>query len=170
MADKVKLKGGTLTLNDDFVEAGGVAEDFTFVTSTLDEMSLYDFEGKVRIIFSLPSIDTGVCQTETRQFAEKLQQFEDVIGIVVSKDLPFALNRFCAAEGITNLIIGSDYRYGDFGSEFNAEIIDSKFKGLLARTVVVIDKKNKITYTELVPDITDEPNYDAALEAIKKLV
>ena len=171
MALYVKSKGQSYRLNTDkLLNVGSEAPDFTYVRNDLSEHCLYDFEKKVKVIMGLPSLDTGVCQMQTRKFNQALEKYEDVVGIVISKDLPFAQKRFCVAEGIENVETGSDYRYGDFAEEFGMEITEGHFKGLTARVVFVIDKKNIIQHVELVPDIALEPNYDAALKVIDKLV
>jgi len=111
-----------------------------------------------------------VCQAETRKFNEELAKREGVIGIVISKDLPFSMKRFCETEGIKNIIAGSDYRYSDFINEYNTEILSGPFKGLSARAVFVVDKKNVIQYSELVKEIGDEPEYAKALEVVDRLI
>ncbi|MCL4155482.1 UNVERIFIED_CONTAM: hypothetical protein GTU68_033733 [Idotea baltica] len=137
----------------------------------MSEASLYDdYDGKVKVIIALPSLDTGVCQIETRKFNEELASRGDVAGIIVSKDLPFAMKRFCEAEGIENVIIASDYRYSDFINEYNTEILTGPLKGLSARAVFVIDQKNNIKYSELVPEIAQEPEYDKVLAAVDALL
>jgi thiol peroxidase len=167
----VKLKGTPYPIKGDLPQPGAEAPDFTFVKSDLSEANLIDdFDGKVKVIIAVPSLDTGVCQTETRKFNEALGQRDGVVGIVISKDLPFAMNRFCEAEGIKNVVIGSDFRYSDFINEFGTEILSGPFKGLSARAVFVVDKKNMVRYTELVPEIGQEPEYDKALAAVDKLI
>jgi thiol peroxidase len=130
---------------------------------------LYDLEGLNKIIISLPSIDTGICALETKKFNEAVAKLENTVCLAISKDLPFALKRFCGAEGIENLKAVSDFRYGDFATEYNVEMVNSPLKTLLARAVFVLDKENKITYVELVEDIVHEPEYDKVLEAVAKL-
>lgn len=170
MRDQVTLKGSLVNLNGDFPNVGETAADFTFVRQDLIEGSLYDIENKAKIIISVPSIDTGVCAKETRTFNEKIGALgEKVAALVISKDLPFALKRFCGAEGISNVMAISDYRYNDFGAEYNAEMLDNGLKGLLVRSVLVLDKNNKITYSELVTEVTSEPDYDKAIEALEKV-
>ena len=170
MALYVKSRGQSYRLKTDrLLSVGSVAPDFTYVRNDLTERSLYDFEKKIKVVMGLPSLDTPVCQTQTRKFNQTLEKYEDVVGIVISKDLPFAQKRFCVAEGIENVETGSDYRYGDFAEEFGMEIIEGHFKGLTARCVFVIDKKNVIQHVELIPDISMEPNYEAVLKVIDKL-
>ena len=145
------------------------AFDFTFVNTDLSEGSLYDFEGKIKVLIAVPSLDTGICQRETRQFNERLNQKEGVVGIVISKDLPFAMKRFCETEGLSNIISASDFRYLDFTREYGTEMVDGPLKGLSARAVFVVDQNNKIRYVELTPDIILEPNYDKIMEVVNQL-
>jgi thiol peroxidase len=118
---------------------------------------------------ALPSIDTKICAMESARFNKDLSGINDLEIIAVSKDLPFALKRYCEADGIENITSCSDFRYGDFGTEFNVEMVNGPLKGLLARAIFVLDKKNRIKYLELVPEITREPDYEAAMEAVKAL-
>ena len=168
--DKINLKGFPIQLIDDVVEPGVLAEDVTFVTKDLDELSLYDIDYNVKVLISVPSLDTGVCQAETRRFNEELGNREGVLGLVVSKDLPFASKRFCETEGIKNIMTVSDYRYGDFGKEFGTEMVEGALKGLLARVVFVVDRDNNVVHTEMAPDILEEPNYDVILAKIDELI
>ena len=168
----VTLKGTRYSIKDDIPGVDMEAPDFTFVKGALSEASLIDdFEGKIKVILAVPSLDTGICQMETKRFNEELQKRGDkVIGLVISEDLPFAQSRFCAAEGIENVITGSDFRYRDFINEYNTEILSGPMKGLSARAVFVVDTKNKIKYSELVPEIAQEPKYDAALKVVDSLM
>jgi len=165
----VKLKGSKVLLKGYIPEVDEVAPDFTFVGADLKEKSLYDFEGLNKIILSIPSIDTGICAMETKKFNEAVGKLDNVVCLTVSKDLPFALKRFCSAEGIENVKAVSDFRYGDFATEYNTEMVNGPLKMLLARAVFVLDKKNKITYTELCEEITHEPDYGKAIAALEKL-
>lgn len=167
----VKIGDRSYSIIDDIPLAGIEGPDFTFVKSDLTESSLYDdYEGKVKVLIGIPSINTGVCQAETRKFNEELGKREGVIGIVMSKDLPFAAKKFCETEGIESVITGSDYRYNDFITSYNTEILSGPFKGLSARAVFVLDQNNKITYSELVPSIGDHPQYGAVLKAVDALL
>jgi len=167
----VTLKGTRYSIKDDIPVADTPALDFTFVKNDLSEATLYDdYPDGVKVIIAVPSLDTGICQMETRKFNEELGTRKGVTGIVISKDLPFAMQRFCEAEGIENVVIGSDYRYSDFINEYNTEILDGPMKGLSARAVFVIDGKNNIVYSELVPEIAQEPDYDKALAAVDSLI
>lgn len=166
----VTLKGKEVQLKGTLPKVGAKAEDFTAVKTDLSEISLYDFEDKVKVIIGVPSLDTGVCALETRTFNQKLAKKEGVIGIVVSKDLPFAQRRFCETEGIKNVVALSDYRYNDFCNEYKTEIVTGGMKGLSARAVFVVDKANVIRYVQLVPEISTEPNYDEVLAAVDELL
>ncbi len=144
---------------------GDMAPDFSYVKEDLSEGTLHDHGNHKKVIIAVPSLDTGVCQMETRQFNQKLGGKDGVKGIVVSKDLPFAMKRFCAAEGIEDVEIASDFR-GNFAESYKTLMTDGPLKGLSARVVFVVDGDNKIVYREVVDDITHEPNYDAVLEAL----
>ncbi len=168
--DTVNLKGFPVKLKDEMPAVGRKVDEVYYVTQTLDEQSVYDVDAKAKVIIMVPSLDTGVCAAETRKFNQELGKREGVTGIVVSKDLPFAAKRFCETEGIENVITGSDFRYGDFGKEFGTEMIDGALKGLLARSIVVLDSDNVIRYTQLVPEILNEPDYDEVLAEVDKLI
>ncbi len=163
----------TITLHDQPVqtigalpEIGSNLKDFTLVNLDLKEKSAQDFSGKKKIFNIFPSIDTGVCQAAARKFNEQASDLENTVVINVSRDLPFALNRFCAAEGLDNVVSLSDFR-GSFGEDFGVTITDSPMKGLLSRAVIVADENNKVIYTEQVPEIAQEPNYQKALDSLK---
>lgn len=160
-----KLKGNPVHLIGDLLEAGDTAPDFTFVKQDLSEGNLYDYKGMKKVIIAVPSIDTGVCQMETRRFNQELANKDGVKGIVISKDLPMAMKRFCAAEGIEDVEVGSDFR-GKFAETYKTLIADGPMKGLSARVVFVVDADNKITYREITDDITEEPDYEKVLAAL----
>ena len=167
-ASKVKLAGGPVTLVGTEVILGQVAPNFTAVGADLKPVSLNDFEGKVKVISAFPSVDTGVCATQTRTFNKAAADLSnDIVIINISVDLPFAQKRFCGAEGIDKAITISDHKAVDFGLNYGFLIDELR---LLARGVVVIDKNNVIKYVEYVPEVTTEPNYEAALEIAKTLV
>lgn len=167
----VTLKGTRYSIKDDIPQVGIEASDFTFVKADLSEASLVDdFEGKIKVLIAVPSLDTGVCQIETKKFNEELAKRSGVAGIVISKDLPFAMKRFCEAEGVQNVTVGSDYRYNDFIHEYNTEILSGPLKGLSARAVFVLDKNNVVKYSELVPEIVQEPEYSKALAVVDSLL
>lgn len=162
----IKFNGEPAEVSGKVPQPGAKIEDFTFVKQDLSEASLSDFDGKKKVLIVLPSLDTGVCQKETKEFNEKLAQMDDTVGLVLSKDLPFTLKRFCAAEGIENVIPASDFRYNDFANQTGVELVNTPFKGLFYRFVFVLNKDNEVVYTEEVADISHEPNYDAALDAL----
>lgn len=163
------FKGNPVKLAGNVPAKGETAPDFSYVREDLSEKSLKDHGSKVKVIIAVPSIDTGVCQMETRQFNKELSGHDGVVGIVVSKDLPFALKRFCAAEGIENVEIASDFR-GNFASNYNTLMIDGPLKGLSARVVMVLDGKNTIQHVEIVDDITHEPDYSGTMKAVEGLL
>ena len=151
-----------------FVKAGTSAPEFTLVKGDLSNYTLKDGKGKYLILNIFPSMDTGVCATSVRKFNQLAANQPNTVVLAISKDLPFAQGRFCTTEGITNVIPLSDYRYtSDFAEKYGVLMTDGPLAGLLARSVVVIDPEGKVVYTELVPEITQEPNYEAALKAVK---
>jgi thiol peroxidase len=166
----VTFKGKTVKLKGNLPKLNSEAEDFTFVKNDLSEQSLYDLGDLIKVIIAVPSLDTGVCAAEARKFNEKLGTRSHVVGVVISKDLPFAQKRFCETDGIKNIITVSDFRYSDFTQTFNTEMIDGPLKGLSARAVFVLDEDNVITYSELVPEVTTEPDYDKILKAVDDLI
>lgn len=163
----VNFKGNTVNLRGELPKVGSKAPDFKFVKTDLSEQSLYELGDKKKVIIAVPSLDTGVCATETHKFNEKLASMSDVVGLVVSKDLPFAMKRFCETDGIKNVVSGSDFRYNEFGNKFNSDMTDGPLKGLSSRAVFVLDKDNTIKFIELVPEVTQEPDYDSVLNALK---
>ncbi|MDP5168683.1 MAG: thiol peroxidase [Bacteroidia bacterium] len=165
----VTLKGTPFPLIGD-LPTSGTAADFSFVKSDLSEGKMSDYEGKVKVLIAVPSLDTGVCQMETRKFNEELSKRDGAVGLILSKDLPFAMNRFCEAEGIKNVTIASDFRFGQFTKAYNTEVAEGPFGGLSARAVFVVDANNQIQYTELVTEIADQPNYDAVMKAVDGLL
>ena len=166
----VTLKGNSVSIKGDIPAKGVQAEDFTFVKSDLSEGSLKDYQDKIKVLMAVPSLDTGICAMETKKFNEELSKLDGVAGIVISEDLPFAMKRFCETENIGNVISASDFRYKDFGNKYNTQIMEGPMKGLSARAVWVIDQNNTIQYSELVPEIVQEPNYEGALAVVKNLL
>lgn len=166
----VTFKGTPMTLAGEAVAAGQPAPDFTihFFEGGLKTITLADLKGKPSFLSIVPSLDTGVCKTQTKKFNDELASLKDKINAVtISLDLPFAMNRFCGAEGITNMKVGSDYQNRNFGQAYGMLIEELK---LLARGAVVIDADGKIVYAETVSEVTNEPNYDAALTALKSVL
>lgn len=164
----VTFKGDPLTLIGNEVKVGDAAPDFTGLTNDLSEVALVGFRGKVLVMVSVPSLDTPVCETEVRRFNEEAGRLGDEVQVlVISMDLPFAQKRWCAAGGIQNVQTLSDHREGSFGSGYGVLIGELR---LLARSVWVVDRDGKVRYAELVKELTDEPDYDAALAAARGLL
>ncbi len=163
---KITLGGNPANTNGDLPENGSQAPNFTLVKSDLSEVSLSDYSGKKVILNIFPSVDTGVCSASVRKFNEKAAGLENTAVLCISKDLPFAQARFCGAEGIKNVETLSAFRNSKFSSDYGVEIESGAFGGLTARAVVVLDESGKVAYSELVPEIGQEPNYDAALAAL----
>ncbi|MGK6340654.1 thiol peroxidase [Chryseobacterium sp. DT-3] len=143
------------------------APKFTLTDVTMKDQTLDSYKGKYVILNIFPSVDTGVCSASVHHFNEDAGNIPNTVVLCISKDLPFAQKRFCGAEGIKNVVMLSDFR-SDFGKMYGVEITDSVMKGLLSRAVVVIDPSGKIIYEEQVADISQEPNYEAAIAAVKK--
>ncbi len=162
-----KLKGNPVKVAGEFIAVGKHAPEFDLVKADLSTLSLKDLKGKNVILNIFPSIDTGVCATSVRKFNQLAANLKDTVVLAISKDLPFASGRFCSVEGIENVIPVSDFRKTDFDKNYGVLIEDGPLAGLLARSIVVIDKNGKVIYTEMVPEITEEPNYDKALDALK---
>ncbi|MEM9671047.1 MAG: thiol peroxidase [Bacteroidota bacterium] len=164
----VTLGGNPTSIKGD-IPSSGAAPDFTFVKDDMSDQKLSDLSG-VKVLIAVPSLDTSVCATETRKFNQQLGGKSGVTGLVISKDLPFAMKRFCETSNIENIVNASDFRYGEFSQQYNTEITDGAFKGLSARAVFVVDQNNAIAYAELVPEVGQEPDYDKAMEAVDKLL
>ena len=163
----VTLKGNPVTLNGTFPSVGQTAPDFSLVAKDLSNKGLSDFAGKRKVLNIVPSLDTAVCATSTRKFNEAASKLNNTVVLVISADLPFAASRFCVAEGLENVTTLSLMRGREFMRNYGVEITNTGLAGVSARAVVVLDESNKVIYTELVPEITTEPNYDAALAALK---
>lgn len=165
---KTTFKGTPVVLAGEFISIGVPAPEFTLVKGDLSNYTLTEGKGKYLILNIFPSLDTGVCATSVRKFNKLAAGLPNTVVLAISKDLPFAQGRFCTTEGIENVIPLSDYRYtSDFGEKYGVLMTDGPLSGLLARAVVVVNPEGKVTYTELVPEITQEPNYEEALKAVK---
>ncbi len=163
---KITLHGDSVTTTGELPENGTSVKSFELVDTDLKNRTLDEFSGK-KIIFNIfPSIDTGVCAAAAREFNEKAGDLDNTVVINVSRDLPFALKRFCAAEGLDHVETFSDFR-GSFGEDYGVTITDSPMKGLLSRAVIVTDEDGKVVYSEQVSEIAQEPDYGKALEAVK---
>ena len=164
----VTFKGDIkVNTNGTLPASGSAAPDFTLVKSDLSEISLKDLKGKKVVLNIFPSIDTGVCATSVRKFNKEAAGLPNTVVLGVSADLPFAAGRFCGAEGIENVVTASVFRNPDFAKHYGVLMENGPLKGLLARAVVVINADGTVKYSELVPEITTEPNYDAAIAAVK---
>ena len=163
-----KFKDMPVHLSGDFIATGAAAPDFELVKTDLGTLSLSSLKGKRVILNIFPSLDTGVCAMSVRKFNQLAASLPDTVVLAISKDLPFAHARFCTVEGIENLVPLSDFRHSDFDENYGVLMADGPLQGLLARSVVVIDREGKVVYTELVPEITQEPDYDRAVEAAKR--
>lgn len=162
------FKGTPIRLEGHFPQAGETAPDFFLTKNDLSDFTLKDGEGEYLILNIFPSLDTGVCATTVRRFNQMAASLPGAMVLCISKDLPFAQNRFCAAEGIDHTLLLSDFRYTSrFGKDYGVLITSGPMRGLLARAVVIIDPKGKVIYSELVSEMTQEPNYEAALKAVK---
>lgn len=163
----VTLKGNPIHTNGELPAVGAKAPDFRLTANDLKDLSLADFAGKRKVLNIVPSLDTDVCATSARKFNERAGQLPGTVVLVVSADLPFASKRFCAAEGLKNVVPLSLLRDKKFAQDYGVLITDGPMAGLCARAVVVLDASDRVVHTQLVPEIVQEPDYDAALAALK---
>ena len=167
-AQAITLHGNPLTLMGDEISMGGPAPDATLLDNDLKPVKLSDYRGKVVIIASVPSLDTPVCDMETRRFnSEAATLSQDVVILTVSMDLPFAQKRWCGAAGVERVITLSDHKDAAFGQAFGLLIKELR---LLGRAVMVLDREGSLRYYQLVKEVSEEPDYEAALEAVKELL
>ncbi len=163
-----KFKGTDVELLGNTVNVGDKAPAVTVVNSDgLGDVTVGGAQGKTQLIIVVPSLDTGVCATETRNFNSKVAGLDNVQATIVSLDLPFASGRFCSAEGIDKLTVTSDFRNKDFANAYGVLLGGSVLAGVTCRAIFVVNTDGVVTYKEIVPEITEEPNYDAALAAVK---
>lgn len=164
---EIKFKGMPVHLAGDFPKKGMVAHDFVLVKNDLSELRLSDLKGKRVVLNIFPSMDTAVCATTVRKFNQMATSIPDTVMLCISRDLPFAQSRFCMAEGIEHVIMLSDFRlHSSFGRDYGVLMTEGPLSGLLARAIVVIDDEGRVFYTELVPEITQEPDYEAVIRAV----
>lgn len=163
---EVSFKGNAVHSSGNLPKVGETAPNFTLTAGDLSQKSLQDYNGKKVILNIFPSIDTGTCAMSVRQFNEKASGLDNTVVLCISKDLPFAQSRFCAAEGLDNVVTLSDFKNEEFDQAYGVKFVDGPLEGLLSRSVVVIGEDGKVIYTEQVPETTEEPNYDAALAAL----
>ena len=162
----ITLEGNEIHTVGELPATGAEAPAFTLTNSKLGDASLSDYVGKNVILNIFPSIDTGVCAESTRRFNAAAASLDNAVVLCISADLPFALSRFCGAEGLTNVTTLSTFRSPSFGDDYGVRITDGPIAGLMSRAVVIIDEDGKVKYTEQVPEITQEPDYDSALNSL----
>jgi thiol peroxidase len=164
---QITFKGNAIQTAGALPEIGTTAPDFKVVKEDLSTMSPSDFKGKKILLNIFPSLDTPVCAASVRKFNVEAASLPNAVVLCISKDLPFAQKRFCAAEGLDNVIAGSEYRDSDFSTAYGVLITDGPLAGLFSRAVVVINEEGKVLYTEQVPEIAQEPDYEKALAAMR---
>jgi thioredoxin-dependent peroxiredoxin len=163
---KITLQGNEININGELPKAGDDAPDFSLVNAELGDVSLATYEGKKKLLSIVPSLDTPVCATSTKKFNDAAKEKVDTVFLMIAADLPFAMSRFCSTEGTDNVITLSMMRSRKFAKDYGVLIEDGPLAGITARAIVVIDENNKVTHSELVPEIAREPDYDAALAAL----
>lgn len=162
----VKFKGQNINTNGEFPKTGDSAPEFSLVGSDLSTVTLSSLGNRKKVLNIFPSVDTDVCANQLRTFSNKLSGRDDIALVFASMDLPFAFNRFCAAENISNGVTASDFREQSLAKNYGVRITEGPISGLYARAVLVIDENNKVIHSELVNEITEEPDYDKALAAL----
>ena len=163
----ITLQGNEIHTNGDLPAVGTQAPDFTLTTKELADVSLADYAGKKKVISIVPSLDTPVCQLSTKKFNDYAKQHADTVILVVAADLPFAMSRFCGDEGLENVVTLSIMRDRNFAKYYGVLIDDGPLKGITCRALLVLDENNSVISSELVSEIADEPDYDAALASLK---
>ncbi|NGF56155.1 thiol peroxidase [Parapedobacter sp. SGR-10] len=162
---QVTFKGTAVHTKGSLPQVGSEAPGFSLTAGDLSQKSLSDFSGKKVVLNIFPSVDTGTCAASVRAFNQKASQLENTVVLCISRDLPFAQGRFCAAEGLENVVTLSEYKDASFSDAYGVKFVDGPLEGLLSRAVVVIDEAGKVVYTEQVAEVTEEPNYDEAIAA-----
>lgn len=163
---KITLKGNDINTSGELPVIGTTAADFKLLAGDLSVKTLNDFKGKNLVLNIFPSIDTGTCAASVRNFNKMATNLENTRVLCISRDLPFAQNRFCGAEGIENVAVLSDFKTGQFGQDYGLEIVDGPLAGLHSRCIVVLNSEGRVIYTEQVAETTEEPNYDLALASL----
>jgi thiol peroxidase len=158
----ITFQGKPLNTSGDLPLVGSTAPDFSLVNGKLEEVSLANYAGKIKVLSIVPSLDTPTCAASTRIFNQKASKLENTVVLVISADLPFAQGRFCEVEGLKNVIPLSTFR-SNFADDYGVKITDTILQGLTTRAIVIIDENDKVSYTELVAEVADEPNYENAL-------
>lgn len=164
---KVTLQGNDIRLSGEMPQVGTTATDICGVKTDLSPMALSQLQGKRVVMNIFPSVDTGVCAASVRRFNKEAAALDNTVVLCISKDLPFAQARFCGAEGLENVVMLSEFNTNCMEQYYGLGIVEGPMTGLLARAVIILDENRKVVYTELVPEITQEPNYEAALAALK---
>lgn len=165
--NKITLAGNPIDVADTFPKAEDNVENFVLVNNGLADVALADFAGKRKVLNIFPSIDTGVCATSVRKFNQEAANFENTVVLCISADLPFAQARFCGTEGITNALTLSSFRNKAVHTQLGVDVVNGPLAALTARAVIVLDENNKVLHSELVPEIKQEPNYEAVLAVLK---
>lgn len=166
MAD-ITLKGNSIHTQGNLPAVGAKAPDFKLTAGDLSEKSLSDYKGKRIVLNIFPSVDTGTCAASVRKFNEEASGLDNTVVLCISKDLPFAHNRFCAAEGLENVVSLSEFKDNNFSDAYQVRITDGPLAGLMSRAVVVVNEEGNVIYTEQVPEIVDEPDYENALAVMR---
>ncbi|WP_075181860.1 thiol peroxidase [Pantoea sp. 1.19] len=166
MSQTVHFQGNPVSVAGEFAKAGETAKPFTLVAKDLSEKTLSDFAGKRKVLNIFPSIDTGVCAASVRKFNQLAGDMDNAVVLCISADLPFAQSRFCGADGLGNVITLSCFRNPEFKQQYGVQLDAGALKGLTARAVVVLDEQDRVIYSQLVNEITTEPDYDAALAVL----
>ena len=161
----ITFQGNPLNTSGDLPPVGANAPEFTLVNNKLADVTLTTYSGKKKILNIVPSLDTPTCAASTRKFNEKAAKLENTVVLVVSADLPFAQSRFCETEGLKNVVPLSTFRSG-FADDYGVRLMDTFLAGLTARAVVIIDENDKVTYTQMVNELANEPDYESVLEAL----
>ncbi|WP_269242675.1 thiol peroxidase [Flavobacterium limnophilum] len=162
----ITLGGNPINTSGELPKVGSKLADFKLVKNDLSTATLGDFAGSKLVLNIFPSIDTGTCATSVRKFNESASKLDNTKVLCISRDLPFAQKRFCGAEGLENVVNLSDFQEGSFGKTNGLEIVDGVLAGLHSRSIIVVDEKGTVLYTEQVPEIANEPNYEAALAVL----
>ena len=163
---KTALKGNPVETSGSLPKVGEVAPDFKLVNSSLEEVKLSDYKGKNVVLNIFPSLDTGVCAASVRKFNKDAGSLDNTVVLGISADLPFAAGRFCSAEGIENVVTLSVFRDNKFAKDYGVLLVDGPMRGLTARAVVIVNPEGKVIYNQLVPEITEEPDYNSAIDSI----
>ena len=165
---KVTLKGNEVNTNSEIVSVGSIAPDFLLVDSELNDVSLSSFNNKNKILSIVPSLDTPVCQKSTVIFNDKVSEMDDTVMLIISSDLPFAMKRFCTSESLNNVLPMSMMRSRNVAKDYGVLLVDGPLSGITSRAIVTISKDNTVIHSELVSEIANEPNYQAAIDSITR--